>query len=185
MIELLIIAGLCALCDMLRGGLFSRHIKHYIFISAKIPAMVMVASLYSVVIGATPWSLIFIAWLPIVSKICGTGNPIGKLVLGHSAHAAFLAAKGIDPDEDWEKYQFTNNGWITSATLGLLWSAGAIPVAFLTGNYDWFLVVIAYGISFPLAGIITRKYFDKDDRWLSIEGLRSGLAMTGVGLCLM
>jgi hypothetical protein len=178
------LAPFCALADMMRGGLWSKRFRSIFGIAPKLPMMALVGGAYWYSIDPTTWwGLLVVVWLPLFAQIMGTGNPMGKLVLGHEAWEKWqMVDEGITREEaelhGWEKYQVTDNAWWSIAWLGCIWSFGATIVALITQNPDWALMTISYTVSMPLAALICRKWFDKSDRWQAIEGIRSGLAYT-------
>lgn len=201
MLELIIKPIIAGLADWIRGGKWSpqfRAFTAFIFtrltggwittgISPGKPAMMIVGFLYVDAIAWTWWGLIPIIWLPLFSQIMGTGNPMGKLVLGHERWEKMqMREHGYTTREQaelhgWEKYQYTDNAWLTIAWLGCIWSFGFVIVALITAN-PWYVVpCLAYTVSMPLSGVIARKIFDDDDqindRWPAMEGIRSYLAM--------
>ncbi len=172
MIELIQIP-LAAYCDWARGGGGQWTRKILPFVSHKHVWLFILANLYCNAIGYTWFSIIFIAWFTIGGTAFGTGDPVGKIVTGHSNH-------GNDNNKSgkWEKWQHifkTDNAYTNHAILGGLWSLGAIPLVFI--DAAWLFVFISHVIGFYAAGFLI-QLFPKSKRWQALEALRSGLTMS-------
>lgn len=166
-------------CDWQRGGAGKWTRKVVPFISHKHIFLLLLALNYTCVIGLTWWALIFIVWFTIAGVAFGTGDPVGKIVDGHSNH-------GNDDNKlgKWEKWQYlikTDNAFTNHAILGGLWSFPSIGLAFI--NITWIFIFIGHVVGFYAAGFLVRLV-DKDNRWTLIEPIRSALAMAIVLACI-
>jgi hypothetical protein len=181
MIESLMIGALAAFLWMLKGGMWYDRLPAWYRnpfsgkkLSLKIPATSLVAFLYVLIIGYNPWCLIFVAWLPLMTQINGTGDYMGKMARGHAVYPK--------DGTGWEKFQWTGNAWWTGAAAGAIWTFPCLWFGWLI-DPDWYLVALANTISVPMAGILSRKLFDEDEnRWRATEGLLAGIAMLIVSL---
>lgn len=159
--------------DFSRGGHGQWTRKIIPFVSHKHIFLFLLASLYVYVIGFTYWSILFVVWFTIAGVAFGTGDPIGKIVGGHSVH-------GNDNNKlgRWEKWQYiikTDNGFTNHAILGALWTLPAIPLGLFV-NIGWLYVFGAHLISFYAMGFVVRL-MKTDVRWQHLEKLRSACAM--------
>jgi hypothetical protein len=169
----IILIFLAGYFDFSRGGHGQWTRKIIPFVSHKHIFLLLLASLYVYVIGFTYWSLIFVIWFTLAGVMFGTGDPIGKIVGGHSEHGNDNNKAG-----KWEKWQYivkTDNAFTNHAILGALW---ALPTLFLGFFLDinWLGVFIGHVVGFYFMGFAVRG-LEKDVRWQHLEKLRSACAM--------
>jgi hypothetical protein len=170
MIEALALAALAATLDMVRGGIGQKLFGSLNWARKPI-VMTSVALIITYIIGYSHWAWMFILWFGLAGWRAGTGDPMGKMVMGHEAYLL---------SDDLEKWQWTKNGWWSAATLGFIWSFPALGLMLIDPR--WAYVTILYTLSFPIAGILSRKLFPLSERWLAIEGLRSGICILILGM---
>lgn len=152
------------------GGKWTRRVIP--FVSHKHIWLFILANLYCNVIGYTWFSIIFIVWFTIGGVAFGTGDPVGKIVIGHSNHGNDNNKAG-----KWEKWQYifkTDNAYTNHAILGGLWSLGATPLVFI--DIAWLFVFISHVIGFYISGFVV-QIFPKNKQWQALEITRSGLTM--------
>ncbi len=174
--DLFLYGALAALLWMLRGGMWYDRLPDWYRnpfngkkLSLKIPATSTVAFLYVWIIGYNHWCLIFVAWLPALTQIMGTGDYMGKMAVGHAPYPK--------DGTGWEKFQWTNNAWWTGATAGAIWSFPCLWFGYFIDT-NWYIAFASIVIAVPLGGILSRTIFDKEDRWLATEGLLAGIAIS-------
>lgn len=120
----------------------------------------------------------FIAWLTFFGVALGTGDPIGKIVEGHSEH-------GNDNNKlgKWEKWQYiinTDNAFTSHGLLGCLWVLPSLYIgiyfAVSEREFDWLYLFASNTTSFYTMGFVVRL-MKKDVRWSHLEKLRTFGAM--------
>lgn len=162
----LLFIPLAGLCDAARGGRFHNKLPSWYPLSLKIPANIVIASMYCTLIGWSWFSLILIAWFPLANQIFGTGNIFGKMLMGHS---------GYINGDDWERGMVTDNAWWSACLMGFYLTLPCIPVAVYLEDITWSIPSLAYMIATPLSGLVARKWFYQ--HWTYLEASRGTIAM--------
>jgi hypothetical protein len=186
----LLLIALAGYFDFSRGGHGQWTRKIIPFISHKHIFLFLLASLYVYVIEGftwhtfqfwilpeltiplfSAWSFTFIAWMTFFGVALGTGDPMGKITIGHSAHGNDDNKMG--KNENWMLFG-TENAFTNHAILGGLW---VLPSVLLTAtNFIWIYVFIAHVVSFYFMSFAVRL-LSQTERWSRLEMLRSAGAM--------
>lgn len=167
MIELIFFTVLAGICSIAAGGAFHDKLPGWFPISLKIPSQITLALLCNHILDGNWWTLTLVLWMPFARQVFGTGNPLGKIIIGHTAHREGLALRGMTEEDDLEKWQITNNAWWSVSMLGVWYVLPCIAYGIWLDPL-WFLIPIIIAVAFPMAGILSRK-FKTDNQWMFIE----------------